>query len=622
MKTLSLLIFCFMSMGIYSQEVPEKFIKTEANDVTVFIDGAQIISKKTVELSPGITVLKFVSLSPFVDSKSVQVKAEGEVTVLSVNHQQNFQNKLEKSKELRELESSLETIEDKINLEKTYLSIIADELEFLQENKDIGGKNEQVNIVNLQQAADFYSTKLTSLKLKEIERNKTYIELNKQKTGIQNQIKTLTSKREFPSGEILVKVDAKKSCNPLFEISYVVENAGWFPSYDIRVKNINEPVQLIYKANVKQDTKMDWNNVKLKFSSANPNKSGVAPELKTYFLDYDLLPPTYKQGQNIVAGKVMNKKSEPLFGANVIVDGTTIGTVTDSEGNYSITVPNNASQLSFSFIGHITQKLPITNSVINVMLEENNLELDEVVVMEMAVSEATQGRVAGVSVGKSNIKIRGTNSILMPTARVEKQTTVDFEVKVPYTIKSDNKNYTVDIDVYDLPASYQYYCIPKIDKNAFLMANIIDWEKYNLLEGEANIFFEETYIGKSLLDVRFASDTLAISLGRDKMVSVNREKIKEFTSKQFIGNKKEEVLTWRTTVKNNKEQKINMIILDQVPVSNLEEIEVDIQNISGATADPETGQVKWEFMLGPSDKKEFELRYSAKYPKYRNLIIE
>src|SRR5690606_429416 len=124
--------------------------------------------------------------------------------------------------------------------------------------------------------------------------------------------------------------------------------------------------------------------------------------------------------------------------------------------------------------------------------------------------------------------------------------------------RSDNKSYTVDMESYELPASFQYYCVPKIDRDAFLIARIVDWEKYNLLEGEANVFFEDTYVGKSLLDVRYASDTLEISMGRDKKVAVNREKLKDFTTKQFIGNKKEETRTWKTTVKNNKTRPISM----------------------------------------------------------------
>lgn len=627
MKAINILLLSLIFSNVFSQEILEKEIKTEVNEVTVFLDGAQVVRKKTVDLTKGKSIIKFVNLSPFIDAKSVQVKAEGELTVLSVNHQQNYLDKMEKSAELTDLEKRLESIEDKIKLESTYLSIIKEELSFLQENRDIGGKNEQISVVNLQQASDFYSNKLTALKLKEIERNKTLKTLNEQKNDLQNQINTLTSKKEYPTGEILVKVDAKNINKYSLELTYLVGNAGWFPSYDIRAKNINEPVQLIYKANVKQDTKVDWSNVKLKFSSADPNVSGVAPELQTYFLNYNTLPPTYKLTTNSVRGKVVDSNGEPLPGANVLVEGTTIGTVTDLDGNYSITIPNNSSQLTYSFIGFNSKTLPISNSVMNIALEEDLMQLEEVVVIgygtqkKESLTGALQGRAAGINVDKS-IKIRGTSSLAIPTAQVENQTTVDFEINTPYTIKSDNKNYTVDMEFYDLPAFYQYYCVPKIDKDAFLIANIVDWEKYNLLEGEANVFFEDTYVGKTLMDVRYASDTLEISLGRDKKVSVNREKIKDFTNKQFIGNKKEETRAWKTTVKNNKIQSINMIILDQVPVSTIEEIEVSVQNDSGAKQDSETGEIKWEFELKPNDKKDFELKYSVKYPKYRNLIVE
>jgi hypothetical protein len=629
MKKIGILILgLIFSNLLFSQEIKVVEVKTDLNEVTVFIDGAQVVRKKSVELTQGKSILKFVNLSPFIDPKSVQVKVEGELTVLSVNHQQNYLDKMEKPKELQDMEKSLETIDSKIKQENTYLSIIKEELAFLQENRAIGGRNEQISITNLQQVSDFYGNKLTALKLKEIERNNTIEDLNKQKTNIKNQIKTLSSKKEFPTGEILVKVDAKKNGNFSFEFSYVVGNAGWFPTYDIRAKNINEPVQLIYKANVKQDTKEDWNNVKLKFSSSDPNVSGVAPELKTYFLNYNTLPPTYKLAANSVSGKVTDNKGEPLLGATVVVQGTTIGTVTDIDGNYSITIPNNASQLNYSFIGYNSLTLPITGNIMNVALEESEMKLEEVVVVDseaqdiLSISNVLQGKVSGVSVGKSNIKIRGKSSLALPTAQIENQTTVNFEIKTPYTIKSDNKNYTVDIEFYDLPAIYQYFCVPKIDKDAFLIAKIVDWEKYSLLEGEANVFFEETYVGKTLLDVRYASDTLEISLGRDKKVSVNREKIKDFTTKQFIGNKKEETRTWKTTVKNNKNQEINMIVLDQVPVSTAEDIEVNVLNISGSKHDLETGELKWEFTLKPLDKKELDLKYSVKYPKFRNLIIE
>ncbi len=630
-KIISIALLCSLSFSSFAQDSTEKEVKTDVNEVTVFIEGAQVTRKKAVELPQGKTVVKFVNLSPFIDAKSVQVKANGELTVLSVNHQQNFLNKLDKSKELTDLESKLKGIDEKINLENTYLSIVGEQLAFLQQNRDIGGKNQETSIVNLKETMTFYSTQLSALKLKEIEHNKNIQELRKQRSDIENQIKTLTSKKEYPNGEVLVKVDAKRAGTFDFEVSYLVNNAGWFPTYDIRARNISEPIQIIYKANVRQETKEDWKNVKLRFSSSNPNSSGVAPELKTYFLNYNSIPPVYniKQGNNIAKGNVTSAEDGmSLPGVSVVVKGTTIGTTTDVNGNFTLTMPSNGGSLVFSFVGLKTREMPYYGSYLNVSLEQESVALEKVVVTAYGINaeredRALSGRVAGVQVKKGGaMKIRGSSSLGIPSEMVVKQTTVDFEIKTPYTVLSDNKSYAVDMVAYELPASYQYYCVPKVQKDAFLIANIVDWEKYSLLEGEANIFFEDSYVGKTLLNLSAANDTLSISLGKDKSVSVNREKVKDFTTKQFIGNKKEETRSWLTIVKNNKNQPISMIILDQAPVSTLEEIEVQMQDLSAGKHDKETGEVKWEFKLEPNAKKEFTLKYSVKYPKDRKLVIE
>ncbi|MCL6217355.1 mucoidy inhibitor MuiA family protein [Zunongwangia pacifica] len=623
MKIINLLLLAFLAIPLTAQNNNEKEITTNVNDVTVFLEGAQVSRKKNVTVDHGISILKFTNLSPFIDAKSVQVKAEGNITVLSVNHQQNFLNELQKSSELESFENKMSEINRKLETENTYLSIIREQIAFLQENRDIGGKNQQVNVSNLQQAAEFYGKKLTELKLSEVERVRTIEKLVEEKTKIENQINTISSKKEYPNGEILVKIDAKQKTSFPIELSYLVANAGWFPSYDIRAKNINEPINLVYKANVKQDTKVDWKNVKLKFSSANPNTSGMAPKLKTYYLGYNTLPPSYNLANNAVSGKVVDRDGNPLPGTSVMVKGTTIGTVTDFDGYYSITIPNEESRLSFSFVGFETQDIQANGGTINVMLNEDVSALDEVVVVgygksDKNISRALAGKVAGLSVGAK----KKNESIPVPSVQKENQTTIDFEIEMPYTINSDNKNYVVEMTTYELPAQYQYYAVPKIQKDAFLIANINNWEQYNLLEGEANIFFEGTYIGKSLMDVRYITDTLEISLGIDKKVSVNRQKIQDFTEKQFIGNKKVEIREWEISVKNNKNEPINMIILDQVPVATSEDISLEIENISNGKLTKENGEVQWNFSLDPTQEIKLNLKYAAKYAKNRNLILE
>ena len=193
MKQITLLLFSLICSDIFSQEVTEREIKTDVNDVTVFIEGAQITRKKTVDLTQGVSILKFVGLSPFIDAKSIQVKANGNVTVLSVNHQQDFLELKEKPKELTDLESKLEQIESNIKLEKTYLEIILEELAFLKDNRDIGNNLKEISLTTLKEASTFYSSNLKALKISEIEHDKNIAEFTKQKNNIENQIKTLTS---------------------------------------------------------------------------------------------------------------------------------------------------------------------------------------------------------------------------------------------------------------------------------------------------------------------------------------------------------------------------------------------------------------------------------------------
>jgi len=625
MKKFSILFLLLTTLSIQAQEVIEKEIKSSIETVSVFIEGAQINRNASTEISSGISILKFTSLSPFIDAKSIQIKTNGDLYVLSVNFQKNYLTKEEKSIELSKLESQLEKLGSTIQLEKTHLSILSEELAFLQENRDIGGKNQEVTVSNLKEAAIFYAKKLTEIKLKEIERNEKLKKLNKETSKLLKQISTFRSKKEYPSGEVWVKIESKNVQKADFELNYLVENAGWFPSYDIRAKSITEPIELVYKANVHQDTKEDWKNVKISFSSGNPGTSGTAPELKPYFLNYNSLPPSYTKIFSAVSGRVVDEDNQGLPGAMIVIQGTTIGTTSDMDGNYSLSVPASGGQLVCSFIGFEDQEKFINQPYINFQMNPSVLMLEEVVVTAMGISR--ESKALGYA---SKIKNRGTSSrnnkkfdAAPPiTMQVQNQTSFAFELEKPYSLKSDNKTQTVAMSIMEIDAHYQYFAIPKLEKDAFLKAYIIDWEKYNLMEGEANLFFEDTYVGKSVLDIRYAGDTLAISLGRDKNVQIKREMQKDYTDKQFIGNKKELTKSWTITIKNNKQQAIDLILLDQVPVPTLDEIEFKMLNSSGAIMNLESGELKWKLKLQSMKTKLLDIKYSLKFPKGRRLILD
>ena len=624
MKKLILLIALVQTLGLSAQEMNEQEISSEVSKVSVFFENAQLIRQKKVTVKPGLTILKFVDLSPYIQAKSVQAKVNGNVTVQMVNHQLNYLDNLEKSAELMKLEASYQSLENEISIEQAHISVIDEEIIFLMENRNIGGKNQELSVANLKEASQFYSARLTALKLERIDRQKSATDLNMKLQNLRKQMNSLSTKKEFPSGEVLITVDSKSQETINVELSYLVDNAGWYPSYDVRAKSIDDPLEIIYKANVHQDTKVDWENVELTFSSNNPGLSGSAPELLTYYLNYGSVPPSYKASINEVSGKVMDSQGHPIPGTNVVVKGSTIGTITDMNGYFSLALPSGANTLMFSYIGYLSQEIPIRQAEITVIMQEDIVSLNEVVVSGYASADYESEAPAMSRSRKSapEMKIRGASSLALPTVQLENQTNVEFKIDMPYSVKSDSRNYVVNMTAYEVPASYEYYCVPKIDSDAFLLGYVTDWEKYKLLEGEANIFFEDTYIGKSILDVRFIKDTLSVSLGRDKGVVVNREKIKDLTSQKLIGAKKEETRAWRISVKNNKSQDIRMILLDQVPVPTLDEIELDLKEVSRGKWNEESGEIKWELELDSKESKDVVLRYAVKYPKYQNLIFD
>lgn len=620
------LIFTLSVWSVYAQNAREITLKSPVSEVTVYLKGAQLSRTATTNVPAGKSVIKFTDLSPYIDAKSIQLKIKNSnVTVFSVNHQYNHLDSLEMSKEAESLSIKLDKINDEISRENNDLKVVEDELEFLKQNRSIGGNNTGVSLTNLKEIGNYYREQNRLLRNKQIDINKTIKELTNEKDALTKELDQQGKLDKEPMSEIIVQIDAKQATNCVIELSYYVDNANWFPSYDIRSNGVGMPIQLTYKANICQNTREDWKNVRLKVSSLNPKLSNILPEQKIYYINYFVAPPRYNMHFNDqVSGRVVDERNEPLIGATVQVAGTSIGTVSDVNGNFNLTIPASGGSLQISYVGFVQQVIPISNGFMNVVLREDTQLLDEVVVVGFGTQAKSQlaGAVSGVRATPSEPNKAKEESAPIPTVQVERQTSVEFEIKTPYTVPSDNKTIVVDMENYTLKADYEYFSIPKADPDAFLQAYVTDWEQYNLMEGEASIFYENSFVGKTILDTRSLSDTLNISLGRDKSVQVNREKIKEVSTQKFFGNKKEDVRDWKTTVRNNKSQPIRMVLFDQIPVSTTNEIEVSADQLSGATLNKETGEVKWSFNLNPSEKKEFNLRYMVKYPKNRSLKVE
>ncbi len=617
---LSLLIIS----DLFSQTFKEKELKTEIKEVTVFLNGAQIFETGAVNIAAGKTILKVKNLSPYLDDKSIQVKADGDFTILSVNHKFNFLNELKKDEKIDSLQNAADVLELAISRENARLTVLKEKQSLLNENKNLGGQTSGATITQLKQAIEFYETEISKIKEEEIKINKS-IELKKKEEGkIEQQLRELNEMNSLPSSEIEIRVASDNQVTSKVSLTYLVANAGWYPKYDIRVENIKTPLELTYKAEVFQNTGVDWKNVKLRFSNGDPNQSGVVPELSTWNLTYarntTFENSIYGMATSIrnVRGTVIGAEDgKPLPGVNVVVKGTTIGTVTDVNGNYSLTLPNNATTLIFSFIGLTTQEVAISRPDISVSMQNDVTQLSEVVVTGYGIERQLKGRVPGV-------QIRGAASIAktVPTAVIENQTTVEIEVSTPYSIKSNGEKLQVDLKKHQIDAVYEYYAVPKLDKDAFLIAQIINWDQYNLLEGEANLYFEDAYVGRTILDAKSLQDTLSISLGRDKNIVIGREKNEQFSKRRTIGSNVVETRGFRIIARNKKSQPIKLTIFDQIPLSIVSDINVSAVELTSGKLDIETGKVTWEITIDGQQQKDINLQYEVKYPKREKIILE
>lgn len=617
------IIFLFVAQHAFAQAFKEQQIKSTIQDVTVFLQGAQITRIAKSEISPGRSMLIIKSLSPYIDDKSIQVKATGEFTIVSVNHKLNYLDPLQREGRIDSLKAVLKSLEKEISLSEIRIEILKAKQNVLDANKNLGGANAGASLSQLKQAIEFYDKELSSIKSEEFKTITKIKVLQEKKSQIEREISFVVGQNEPPTGQIEIRIESTNKTQADLKITYLVANVGWFPKYDVRVASIDQPLELEYKAEVYQNTGIDWEDVKLRFSNGNPNQSGVAPELQTWYLNYARNTiynrATYGVISNSVrnvSGTIVAENGEPLPGVNVIVKGTTIGTVTDLNGNYSLTLPNGATHLVVSFIGFGSQELPITSSKISTRLNPDVMQLSEVVVSGYAIDGRTSG-----------VRIRGASSLakeadVITTSTIENQTTVEFEVEKPYSIKSNGEKLTIDLNSYKIKAAYEYYAVPKLDKDAFLIARIVDWDQYNLLEGEANLYFEDGYVGRSILDAKTLTDTLNISLGRDKNIVIGRTKVDEFSKRRTIGSNKIESRGFKIIVRNKKSQPIKLTLYDQIPVAAISDIIVTPTQLSKGRLDDQTGEVAWELDLNPQQNIELKLEYEVKYPKKEKLILE
>jgi len=440
-------------------------------------------------------------------------------------------------------------------------------------------------------------------------------------------------------------------------------NAGWIPTYDIKSKQFNDPLQLKYKAHVYQKSGTDWNDVKVTLSTGNPNINVEKPVLAAHYLNfvskYDHSNFTAKKKEKYfynptvkrVIGRVSDASGLPLPGVNIVIAGTNVGTQTDFDGNYAIDI-SRGQRLIFSYLGSKTEELPIYSSLMNLRLEEDASQLEEVVVMGYGTTgSSSRVKVRGMSSVQANSEplyivdgvplngftmgdldkneiqsidilqdasstaiygSRGANGVVVITTKKssvkEDFTNTQFIIKKTFNIPSDGDITAIEINTFSLDATYEHFAAPIINENVFLTASFKDWEQYNLLPGEANIYFEGGYAGKTSIDPY-------------TNITVSRKQDKNFKSKSFTGSNRVLERTYTLEVKNNKATAIDLKLMDRIPLSQNKDIKIDNIETYNADYDKLKGILSWNLKIASKESKNEKFSFKIKYPKYKHISL-
>jgi uncharacterized protein (TIGR02231 family) len=559
-----ILIACGILMSSSAFSLEEDIVKSNITEVTVYSQGAQIRRKASYSIKTGITKVIVDGICPTIDPNSLQVLASGNVVIIDAKYSLYYPKPepvnlegipLKIRKEINALEDSLQLLGYEIQQIQDEIDVYVATKNILANNGAIRGQGKVNDSINLlKQAMEYYTVKM-------LEINKNLQGLNKtknKKTTLQREmmdrLKKLKnhqssvnsdSKDKGPSHRITITLSADAATSGKLNLSYLVSQAGWIPLYDMRAEVLGSKINMNYKAQVYQNTGMDWDDVRLSISTNNPYQNKTLPTLHPWYVDYN----NYKVQANAPTSNYLEVSKKALrqeANEDLVNDGY------------------------------------YTNS--------NGVTYD-------AKTSADFAQV------------------------IEHMISAEFKIDLPYTIKSNNEQHMVLIRNLNIPTNYRYYTIPKLDQSAYLMAELANLSDYQLVPAKANIFFDGTYIGETFLNPSQMDDTITFSLGKDPNIMVKRTLMKRECKEKIVGSNKEKTMAYNIEIRNLKGTEIEIVVLDQMPVTTNPDISIEEQGLDRGKLDPKTGTIEWILKVKAKDNENINYKYRVKHNKDLNMFI-
>ncbi|RUA30872.1 MAG: hypothetical protein DSY76_02030 [Bacteroidetes bacterium] len=397
----------------------QKNVNSKIEKVTVFLSGAQIYRTASSSLKKGRSEVVFSGLSTHLLANTVQVKGKGNFTIMSVHHQINYLKKAKLDKRIKQMQDSVVLLTNEKNLQQQFYNALNQEQQMLLENKSIGGSNTGVDVANLKTMADFYRSRLKDIYTRMYDINMENAKRSKKIALLNQQIQQFRANYQTAVSEIVLDLDVKEATQAKFDFSYIVTNASWYPQYDIRAEDVHHPIQLHYRAMIRQNTGVAWKNVKLTVSTGNPNSNSVIPQMNPWYLNYYLNTPHRKMSRKEKSAQyeyeVSQDDEEPTESVAMEVTASPVYKSLSNASNSSNYTTVQAGQTTTLFNISIPYTIPSTNKTVNVKIQKVELPSDYryYCIPKLSLDAFLQARITGweelnLLAGDVNVFFNGT----------------------------------------------------------------------------------------------------------------------------------------------------------------------------------------------------------------------
>ena len=545
MKRYSLFAFLFLlSANLFFAQKPI-YTKAKVTAVKVYRNSAELQNTVSFSVPSGISEIVIGNISEEINEKTIQIGVNSKnISILSSQFTDDYSTDFKMdttNPQIKKVNDSIKIVENLISKNQIELDANKKAVELLDKNQTVLVGSNSSNVAQLTQLTEFYTNKRIELENKLVSLKTKGDDLSKKLSRLKSSLKTKEQKEaeEFADGVIVLKLMSPTAGNIKLNINYLTDNVSWKPYYEIKAEKISAPLDVTFKAIVKQNTGLDWKGVKLTLINGNSSRNNYAPTVSPWFI-YARSPKEREIQREEISGKSA------------------------------------------------------------VMRARKTVSVDAA---EYDVSNALEGRAEGIAVGYAGFNVNAN------------ELNTSYDIDIPYDILSNNEDHLISLYQQKIPADYQYFTAPNYDREAYLLAKIKDFSKYNLVSAPASVIFENMYIGETRISPDQTNNEMNITLGNDPKISIRREEVQDKSGEKFLSSYREKVITYDLVIKNNKKEQISIEVKDRFPLSNNEAVKIEVLDKSGAAKDDEKGFLTWNIKLSPSETKKLRVSYKVRYPK-------